>query len=176
MGYTLEQFTDDARAALKGQPGAPGREQLRRLLERLLQDPDFVALYCGAQAEPGIRSVYRDAETGFNVLVHVYATGKTSVPHDHGKSWAVYGQAAGWTDMSLWKRTDDGSTEGHAELAPQETFRLEPGMAGVFEPGVIHAIHFLDGARFVRVTGTDLDTIATSRFDLAANKVVSGRP
>lgn len=176
MSYSLENFCDDARAALKRDPGTGGREQVRGLLEKLLRDEAFLAKECGPHAQAGIRTVYRDKETGFNVLVHIYAKGKTSPPHDHGKSWAVYGQAVGWTDMTLWDRRDDGSREGYADLVQGRRFRLDPGMAGVFEPGVIHSIHFEDGAQFVRVTGTDLDTIPTERYDLAAKKVVSGRP
>jgi predicted metal-dependent enzyme (double-stranded beta helix superfamily) len=176
MTYTLEAFCEDARAALKRNAGADGREEIRRMLEKLLKDEAFLAKECGPDAAPGIRTVYRDKETGFNVLVHIYAKGKTSPPHDHGKSWAVYGQAVGWTDMTLWRRKDDGTKEGHAELVEERKFRLNPGMAGRFDPGVIHSIHFEDGAKFVRVTGTDLDTIPTSRYDLAAQKVVAGRP
>ncbi len=165
MSYTLEAFCADCRNALKTDPGEGGREEIRRNLETLLADDDFLAAHCGPDAEAGIRTVYRDAETGFNVLVHVYQSGKTSPPHDHGASWAIYGQAAEYTDMTRWKRLDDGSKKGHAELERGETFRLEPGMAGKFEVGDIHSIHFPDGARFVRVTGTDLDAIPTRRFD-----------
>jgi hypothetical protein len=101
----------------------------------LLADPEFVAEHCGPNAEPGIRTVYHDAKTGFQVLVHVYETGKAGPPHDHGDhdgSWAVYGQAVLHTDMTMWRRTDDGSRDGHAELEP---------------------------------TGTDFDRIPTRRFD-----------
>ena len=165
MGYTLDQFTADCRDALKADPGPGGHDRVRANLEKLLSDPDFVAAECGPDAEPGIRTIYRDKETGFNVLVHVYEAGKKGPPHDHGKSWAVYGQAAEWTDMTLWERRDDGAKEGFADVEEKETFRLEPGMAGKFEVGQIHSIHFPDGARFVRVTGTDLDAIPTNRFD-----------
>jgi predicted metal-dependent enzyme (double-stranded beta helix superfamily) len=176
MGYTLEKFCADAHAALTRDSGAGGREEVRVLLEKLLKDEAFLAKECGADAAPGIRTVYRDPETSFNVLVHIYAKGRTSPPHDHGRSWAVYGQAVGWTDMTLWRRRDDGSKEGYADLIQERTFRLEPGMAGRFDPGVIHSIHFEDGAKFVRVTGTDLDTIPTSRYDAAAKKVAVGSP
>lgn len=176
MSYSFDAFCDEVRAALKRDAGPAGREEVRKLLEKLLKEPAFLAKECGPDAQPGIRTIYRDQETGFNVLVHIYAKGKTSPPHDHGKSWAVYGQAEGWTDMTLWRRKDDGSQGDHAELEMERKFRLNPGMAGKFDPGVIHTIHFEDGAKFVRVTGTDLDAIPTSRYDLAAKKVVAGRP
>jgi predicted metal-dependent enzyme (double-stranded beta helix superfamily) len=174
MSYSLDQFCADVSGALKADRGAGGREQVRKLLERLLRDKDFVAAQCGPDAKPGIRIVYRCPETGFNVLVHVYDAGKKGPPHDHGRSWAVYGQAAGWTEMTVWKRKDDGSTPGFADVEPVRSFRLEPGMAGTFEPGDIHSIHFPDGARFVRVTGTDLDAIPTNRFDAEKKAVHVG--
>ena len=165
MAYTLEEFCTDCRAAIKADPGEGGHEAIRQHLERLLRDEAFVAANCGPEAEAGIRTIYVDEETDFNVMVHVYDKGKTGPPHDHGTSWGVYGQATLYTDMTVWKRTDDGNGEGHAELEVAETFRLNPGMAAKVEVGDIHSIRFPDDARFVRVTGTDLDAIPTLRFD-----------
>ncbi|MDA1326895.1 MAG: hypothetical protein O3C34_19415 [Proteobacteria bacterium] len=174
MSYSFDQFCTDCRQALKSDPGPAGRETVRQNLEKLLHEPDFVAAECSDSAAAGIRTIYKDDETDFNVLVHVYEAGKSGPPHDHGKSWAVYGQAAEWTDMTVWKRTDEASEGNKAELAEDRSFRLEPGMAGTFEPGDIHSIHFPDGARFVRVTGTDLDAIATNRFDPQTQTVAVG--
>lgn len=171
MGYSLEEFGRDIVAAVQEKPGEDGREAVRRKLEDLLKDPDFLAAYCGDDAEVGVRPIWVDEDTGLRVLQHIYAEGKTSHPHDHGESWAVYGQAVEWTDMTVWERKDDGSRDGYAEIEPSDKFRLEPGMAGVFHPGDIHQIHFPDGARFIRVTGTDLGSIATSRYDADANTV-----
>ena len=174
MAYSFDRFCADCRTALKADPGPGGHEKVRQDLEKLLADRDFVAAECGPDAGPGIRTIYRDADTGFNVLVHIYEGGKKGPPHDHGRSWAVYGQAAEWTDMTLWKRKDDGSKAGFADLEEVRTFRLEPGDAGKFEVGQIHSIHFPDGAKFVRVTGTDLDAIPTNRFDPEKKAVNAG--
>ncbi len=174
MAYSFEQFCDEARDVLKADNGPEGHDKVRANLEKLLRDPEFLAAECGAGAEPGIRTIYRDRDTGFNVLIHIYTEGKKGPPHDHGRSWAIYGQAAEWTDMTLWKRKDDGSQEGFADLEEKETFRLSPGDAGKFEVGDIHSIHFPDGAQFVRVTGTDLDAIPTNRFDLGKKAVAVG--
>lgn len=174
MAYSFEQFCTDSRDALKADPGPDGHDKVRRNLENLLKDKDFIAAECGPDAEPGIRTIYKDSETGFNVLVHIYEEGKKGPPHDHGRSWAIYGQAKEWTDMTSWKRKDDGSKEGFADLEEQKTFRLKPGDAGKFEVGEIHSIHFPDGAKFVRVTGTDLDAIPTNRFDPEKKEVAVG--
>lgn len=165
MTYRLDEFCADCREALKADPGEGGRETVRQNLEKILRQDSFIAENFGTDAEPGIRTVYRDEETDFNVLMHVYETGKAGPPHDHGASWGIYGQAVGHTDMAMWKRTDGGTGEGDAELARTGEIRLEPGMAAKLDVGDIHSIRFPDGARFMRVTGTDLDAIPTLRFD-----------
>ena len=46
-----------------------------------------------------------------------------------------------------------------------------PGHAGIYQDGTIHSINYPDQARFVRVTGTNLDRIPRVSFDLASGKV-----
>ena len=165
MAYTLEEFSADCRKTLKDTPGPSGREKVRILLERLLDNKEFVAAHCGPDAPLGIHTLYHDEETDFYVLAHIMDGSRKSPPHDHGPSWAVYGQAVGHTDMTIWDRKDDGTKPGYADIAPGRRFRLTPGKAGVFDVGDIHQIEYTDKARFVRVTGTDLATVPTYRFD-----------
>jgi hypothetical protein len=172
MAYSLETFIGDCRAALKDQPGPAGRETVRGLLERLLADEDFVDEAVGSEAPPGTRKLYEDAELGFVVLAHCNARAHRSPPHDHGSSWAVYGQAVMYTDMTEWRRTDGGTAAGAADLEVVRTYRLEPGHAGVYDIGAIHAIDYPEGSRFVRVTGRDLDHVQRLKFDAAARKAI----
>lgn len=174
MSYSFEQFCTETRDALKDDNGPEGHETVRQNLEKLLAVPDFIDAECGPGAEPGIRTIYQDAETGFNVLVHIYQTGKSGPPHDHGASWAIYGQVTEWTDMTIWTRKDDGAAEGLADLEKQNSFRIEPGKAGKFDVGDIHSIDFPDGSKFVRVTGTDLSAIQTNRFNAETKSVTVG--
>ncbi len=174
MAYTLEQFCEVTQETLSTVPGAAGRDAVRQDLETLLKDKEFLAQYCGPDAEPGIRTVYRCPKTGFNVLVHIYEKGKSGPPHDHGDSWAIYGQADGHTIMTTWKRLDDGAAAGKASLEQDQSWRLDPGMAGKFEPKDIHSIKISDGSKFVRVTGTDLDTIETLVFNADEGSVKAG--
>jgi hypothetical protein len=73
--------------------------------------------------------------------------------------------------MTEWEREDDGSSPGEACLKAVKKYRLLPGQAGIYQEGRIHSIDYPDGARFVRVTGTNLDNIDRVRFDLASGKV-----
>lgn len=165
MGYTLEAFCEDCREALRSEPGAGGRERVRQHLERLLAEPDFVTAHLGTAATVGTHQLYRDSDLDFVVLAHVNETPHTSPPHDHGTSWAVYGQATEYTDMSEYRRTDGNSGAGGAEIELVRRYRLEPGQAGIYDVGAIHAIDYPAHARFVRVTGTDLDEVERLRYD-----------
>ncbi len=166
MAYGLTDFCHDCRVALQGDGGDGGREKIRQNLEKLLKNDEFVAEKCGADAEVGVHTLYHDEELDFHVLAHIYADGKVSPPHDHGPSWAIYGQAVLHTKMTVWERKDDGAEGDKAELEVARQYRLDPGMAGVFQPGDVHSIDFPDGARFVRVTGTDLKQVRQKVFNL----------
>ena len=99
------------------------------------------------------------------VLAHAYNKARISPPHDHGASWAIYGQATKYTDMTEWLREDDGSNPKHAKVKPVKNYRLNPGQSGIYQDGAIHSIDYPDYARFVRVTGTDLDKIPRIKID-----------
>jgi hypothetical protein len=58
-----------------------------------------------------------------------------------------------------------------SKLTPVKKYRLTPGHAGIYQDGTIHSIDYPDSARFIRVTGTNLDNIQRVRFDLATGKV-----
>jgi predicted metal-dependent enzyme (double-stranded beta helix superfamily) len=165
MPYELDQFIADTRAALTRDPGPAGRSEVMKNLERLLANKAFVETYCGDNQPAGIKVLYEDPKMGFQVLSHVMDKARVSPPHDHGKSWAIYGQARKYTDMIEWQREDDGSDAKHARLKPVKKYRLNPGQAGIYQDGAIHSIDYPDKARFVRVTGTDLDKIDRIKID-----------
>jgi hypothetical protein len=171
MPYDLDQFASDCRAILERDPGPAGREQVRLKLEHLLSNKDFVEKYCGDHVPRGLRVLYEDPDLGFQILAHVNDKARVSPPHDHGASWAIYGQATHYTDMIEWEREDAGSSSDAAKLKPVKKYRLLPGHAGLYQDGAIHSIDYPDHARFIRVTGTNLDSIARVRFDLATGKV-----
>lgn len=170
MPYTLAEFCRDCHDALADDPGPHGREAIRHHLERLLANQDFIAEHLGPEAEVGAHQLYRDAEFDFVVLAHVNEAAHASPPHDHGTSWAVYGQATEYTDMTEYRRTDGGQGAGAAALEKTRSYRLEPGKAGRYDVGDIHAIDYPPKARFVRVTGTDLGEVERLKYDTAGGR------
>jgi predicted metal-dependent enzyme (double-stranded beta helix superfamily) len=175
MAYDLDQFIADCRTALTRDPGPAGREEVRVRLEKLLSNQEFVREYCGEEAPRGLKVLYEDPKLGFQVLSHIMGKARVSPPHDHGASWAIYGQATTYTDMTEWAREDDGKDPKHAKLKPVKKYRLNPGQAGIYQDGAIHSIDYPDNARFVRVTGTDLDKIERIKIDLKTGEVATMR-
>ena len=171
MPYDHDQFIADCRSSHTRDPGPKGREGVRVNLERLLANADFVREYCGDDVPRGLKLLYEDKMLGFQVLAHINDKARVSPPHDHGESWAIYGQAKLWTDMIEWKREDDGADPKHAKLTPEKKYRLEPGHAGIYQDGKIHSIDYPDKSRFVRVTGVNLDKINRIRIDLKSGEV-----
>lgn len=166
MAYSLVEFCGDVRAVLAQSDDHAGRQRVRQKLEVLLGDPDFRDAYLGP-SEEGLAQIYEDPDLRFCVLAYNMTAPRTSPPHDHGESWAVYGQAAGHTDMTIWSPPNDGN-----RIEPVRTFRLEAGQAGLFDVREIHSISYTQGAKFVRVTGVDMRGEPRRVYDPETGEVV----
>jgi hypothetical protein len=56
--------------------------------------------------------LYEDPELGFCIVGHVEHNSRQSRPHDHGPTWAIYGQAVGETIMTDWVIVSPPPSEG----------------------------------------------------------------
>lgn len=173
MSYELSDFCRDCRDAVAGhtKPQTEALERVRMHLAKLLTNASFTQRTCGPEAPAGLHLLYEDGPMGFQVLAHVNQKPRTSPPHNHGTSWAVYGQVIGHTDMTEYRRVDDGTDATRARLEVIRSYRLNPGEVGVYERGVIHSIDYPAGSRFIRVTGTNLDQIERDAFDLVTGEI-----
>jgi hypothetical protein len=99
MKRDLDQFSAQCHQILKQDPGVEGRKKVCALVEDVLKDDEFIKTYL-ADDVPERKVLYEDPELGFCILGHVYNGAKDSNPHDHGPSWAIYGQARGETVMT----------------------------------------------------------------------------
>jgi len=162
--YGLTEFADDLRAIVKAD-GEAGLPRVAEKLQRLLANPAFVAETFDDSTPPGKRVLYHDPETDVYVLAHVHAPSlKPGMPHSHGTSWAVYGNARGSTEMTLWRRENPDSDD-HAELTVADKHVLAPGQARLYASGAIHSTNQPGKAWVIRVTGTDLDVLPRYRFN-----------
>ena len=161
MPYTLDEFCTETRGLLKTEPLSNALGHIADGLGRLLSNPGFVAETFSD--DTGRRILHHDPETDFYVLAHVQEGNKTGKPHSHGSSWAIYGNAREYTEMTEWRRTNPES-EQHAALQPVSKYRLGPGDTKAYGPGVIHSTAHRKKAWVIRVTGTDLDVLPRYHF------------
>lgn len=159
MSYTLEQFAADCRDALKNDSGPAGIEEVRKHVEKALKDEALVAEYLPEDADKERRVLYEDPELGFCICAHVYNGPKDGFPHDHGPTWAIYGQAVGETEMTDWKIVKPANGEEPALVEQTRSYKLVPGDAHAYQAGDVHAPLRNGPTRLIRIEGQNTDNI-----------------
>ena len=158
MPMTLDQFTADAHRLLKAEPGPAGREKLCALVQQALKDPAFVAANLRADG-PERKVLYEDPELGFTVLAHAYQGAKNSKPHDHGPSWAIYGQAFGETIMTDWECLARPTATTAGKALRKRDYALTPGMAYLYNEGDLHSPRRDASTVLLRIEGQNMDRV-----------------
>ena len=166
MSYTLEQLAADIRAALTADPGATGKAKVGRYVSCALTDGDFIARHLkdrAAGANPR-EVLYEDPQLGFCICGHVYEGAANGSPHDHGESWAIYGQAVGVTEMTDWKIVDKGTAGKPTLVEPMRTYEMKPGDAHLYDVGAVHSPRRDAACKLVRIEGKNLDHVKRSNI------------
>lgn len=163
MNHTLPTFAANVRRLLQETPGPAGREHVTALLQAALQDRTFIdGLFDSASPERKV--LHEDPELGFCILAHRYTDAKAGPPHDHGTSWAIYGQADGETVMSDWAVVEAATAERPGKVKKLREYTLTPGVAHLYNEGAIHAPSRNGPTRLVRIEGTNLERVARGRY------------
>ena len=164
MAHTLQSFTARCREILKAENNPEGRSKVRALLQEALKDEQFVATNL-TDATPERKILYEDPDLGFCILAHNYAGPKDSPPHDHGPSWAIYGQARGETAMSDWQLVEPASPEKPGKVKKTRSYKLTPGIAHVYNEGDLHSPSRAGSTRLIRIEGTNMEKIKRFKFE-----------
>ena len=164
MTTTLEQFAAECRTILQSEPGPSGRRKICMRLENLLQDRHFVSSNV-TEATPERKILYEDPELGFCILAHQYKGAKDSPPHDHGPSWAIYGQAGGETEMTDYALVEPASKDKPGKARPLRTYKLTPGSAYLYNEGDLHSPSRKGPTTLIRLEGMNMDRIKRLRFE-----------
>ena len=166
MSYTLDQLAADIRAALKADSGRSGKMTVGHHVERALKDQNFVATHLKTRAKGADprEVLYEDAELGFCICGHVYDGPAHGKPHDHGESWAIYGQADEVTEMTDWTIVEKGEADRPSLVEPVRTYLMHPGDVQFYDVGAVHSPKREAPVKLVRIEGANLDLVKRSNI------------
>jgi predicted metal-dependent enzyme (double-stranded beta helix superfamily) len=165
MAHTVEQLAQSFHTALKAQPGPGGRKKICELLQAALRDEAFIAsTFSDTTSDRHL--LYEDPELGFCIFAHNYKGAKDSPPHDHGPSWAIYGQVQGETRMSDWDLVSPAGADQPGKVRQRKTYQLEPGMAHVYNEGDLHSPSRAGPTRLIRIEGINMEKIKRRKYEV----------
>ena len=164
MRLSLEEFAVECRRLLIQFPGVTGREKVCKLLQEVLTDETFIAAHLG-DGVPERKILYEDPELGFCILAHVYHGAKENQPHDHGPTWAIYGQARGETMMNDWSLVEPARDDKPGKVRHLRSYRLTPGAAHLYNEGDLHSPRRDGPTRLIRIEGKNTDTIHRASYE-----------
>jgi predicted metal-dependent enzyme (double-stranded beta helix superfamily) len=165
MTPTLKQFAAECHTILNAEPGPSGRRKVCMRLEELLRDPEFVSQNLNEKT-PERQVLYEDPALGFCVLAHHYKGAKESAPHDHGPSWAIYGQAKGETEMTDYALVAPPAEGRPGKVRPVRSYKLTPGTAYVYNEGDLHAPRRRGPTSLIRIEGVNMDRVQRLKFEV----------
>jgi hypothetical protein len=164
MGMTLEQFAAECRRILESTPSPEGRKKVCAVVQRALKDEAFIAQHLGDEV-PERKILYEDPALGFCILAHNYQGAKESAPHDHGPSWAIYGQARGETVMSDWTVLEPAAEGRAGKVKLGRSYALRPGDAHVYNEGDVHSPRREGPTKLIRIEGTNMERVKRLAFE-----------
>jgi hypothetical protein len=174
MAYTLEQFSADCHRVLVADPGPEGRKKVCALVKQACTDPEFVGKHL-PESGPERKILYEDPELGFCILGHVYQGAKESAPHDHGPTWAIYGQAFGETIMTDYQKLAPASEGVTGKARPVRDYKLTPGDAYVYNEGDLHSPRRDGATRLIRIEGRNVEKIRRYPYQRVSDAAVAAQ-
>lgn len=166
MAYTLNQLIEDCRAAIADDLGRKGRAAVCSYVAEALNDLEFIAEHLPEDSDEERRVLYEDPDYGFCICAHVYKGAKNGKPHDHGSTWAIYGQASGETSMTDWDIVVPATADTAAKVKMGRTYKLSPGDVHLYEVGDVHAPFRDAPTRLLRIEGKDTKKLKRTAIEV----------
>ena len=138
----FEKFIQDLRAAWSELPDMEARmKKGQQLLEALVKDEGLRQASRSWPSTEGRKNLlfYEDLDYGFAINGVVRIPGRKGSIHDHAHAWTAYGLLDGTESLERFRRIDDRSKEGHAELELESVTQGTPGKVDLVPPFDIHA-------------------------------------
>ena len=143
MAYDLKHFVDDLRA-ITAEHSDP-REivaRVRPLVQPLATARTWLEprhYECDETQGFGAHLLHEEPDHTLAVFAAAWLPGRGAPPHNHG-TWAVVGGVDGPEKNVFWKRTDDRTRPGYAEIVRQTEQTFDRGEVVSFLPDTIHSV------------------------------------
>ncbi len=182
--YTVEQLAADVEAIVtREREHAKIVPAVEPLLSRLLAAQTLPEQYCRPAAarvatehqDFTVYRLHRGPKDCFNIMVAIWPSGGSSGVHDHAGKWVVEGVYRNKLHTIRYKRIDNKSQPGHAELRESIALDLHPGDAAhVLSPN--EEIHdFVNPTETstvsVHIYGGDISTETLNYFNPQAQTI-----
>ena len=179
--YSLDNFVHDMEGLLVSQPNEQKIfDTGTTWLEKLIGNPDTIPSQFRVPTGKGKRPnhgsyVLYQGESGLSVTAVVWGPGDHTGPHDH-RTWGMIGVLDNTLTETRFRRVDDRSKQGYAQLEQDRRSEFKPGEITLLIPDVdeIHQMdNFTDRPTVeIHVYGNDLRSIDRSRYDLQTGKII----
>lgn len=171
--YSVQNYVRDIRAIVAEEPEIEAlTERIKPLALRLASDSSwFLDKYrkTDPQQGVGLHLLHEEENHDLAVFAIAWAPGKGVDAHNH-KTWAVVAGIEGQEHETNFKRLDDGSKPGFADLVAIREETLYPGTAVCCLPDDIHSV--VNNGDKVAVSlhtyGRHLNHTGRSTFDVKA--------
>ena len=170
MTHTVASFAADCKRILSAEPGPSGRKKVCALVQEVLKDEAFIARHLRDDTRDR-EILYEDPDLGFTILAHVNHNAKSSLPHDHGPTWAIYGQASGETIMTDWECLERPAEGKPGRVRFAKSYSLTPGMAYLYNEGDLHSPRRDAPTRLIRIEGVNVLKIRRLQYQAVEDSV-----
>ena len=169
--YSLSQFVADLRSITAA--AADERDILRQvapLAERLAANPGLkneVPIHSNVEKGFSFNLLHEEPDHGLAVALLSWLPGGATLPHNHG-TWGIVVGLEGAEKNIFWRRTDDGSRAGYAELERVGVMDCVLGRAVVLPNSIIHSVENTTDEPSVslHVSGKNVYYTDRSHFDI----------
>jgi len=145
--------------------------RLREPARRLAASRSWLDRRLAKGLEPGRNLVREEPDHALAILLVKWDAGSRAPAHDHGGTWALIAGVEGEEINTLWRRKDDGSRAGFAEIEELSQVPVGPGKVLCIGEHEIHTVSTPSPALAVHIYGTNPQYIERNLFNPAARTV-----
>ncbi len=143
--------------------------RVAQLAKPLADDTSWIEprFFDGDEAQGfGVTVLHEGPDHGLLVETVCWLPGHGVAPHDH-QTWGVVIGLEGTERNIHWRRLDDGTRQGHAEIAPHEDVIVGRGDSVCLLPDDIHSVRNegTEPSLSLHIYGKSLAHLARSEFD-----------